>query len=130
MLFRSEHFLFSFVKTSDEKFLEYLEETREMRKRLLGKIVKKDDDSEKWCISKHLLGTSMRMIEVGTKYLHDGKKKESKELFYDAFNLYSLFWAVNGFVDGGISAGEKKVEEGRLSKISKALKKMLDCCKE
>src|SRR3989344_2254180 len=73
-----EHFLFSFMKTSQEKYLEFLEQTRELRKKLLAKIVKKDDNSEKWCISKHLLATSMRLTEVGTKYLHNGNKKEAE----------------------------------------------------
>ena len=95
-----EHFLFSFMKTSQSKYLEFLEQTRELRKKLLAKIVKKekrkDDNSEKWCISKHLLAASMRLTEVGTKYLHEGKKKEAEESFYEAFNLYSMFWAVNG----------------------------------
>lgn len=93
-----EHFLLSYMKTQDEKFLEFLEQTREARKRLLAKIVvkEKDDFSEKWCISKHLLSTSMQLTEVGTKYLHDGKKKEAQESFNDAFNFYSLFWIING----------------------------------
>lgn len=124
-----EHFLFSFIKTSDEKFLEFLEKTREMRKRLLAKIVKKDDDSEKWCISKHLLAASMRMTEVGTKHLHNGNKKEAKEFYFDAFNIYSMFWQINGFGNENIL---KNIEtnEKKLSKTSNFLKKMLDCCRE
>ncbi len=123
-----EHFLFSYMKTENKKFLEFLEQTREIRKKLLAKIVKKEegDYSEKWCISKHLLAVSMRLSEVGTKYLHDGKKKEAEELFMEAFNLYTMFWAVNDFVNmkGAEVSGTK------LSKISQFMKKMLDCCKE
>jgi hypothetical protein len=124
-----EHFLFSYMKTENEKFLEWLEEVREIRKKLLKKIVKKEkkDYSEKWCISKHLLATSMRMTEVGTKYLHEGKKKEAEDVFLEAFNLYNLFWGVNGFVKIGES---QKIKNSRLSKISNLMKKMLDCCKE
>lgn len=124
-----EHFLFSFMKTSQEKYLEFLEQVREIRKRFLAKIVNKDDDSEKWCISKHLLATSMRLTEVGTKYLHDGKKKEAEELFYEAFNLYALFWTLNDV--GKDKLGQKdKVSEKKLSKISQIVKKILDCCRE
>ena len=123
-----EHFLFSFLKTEDKKFLEFLEQTRELRKKLLKKIVKENDGSEKWCMSKHLLATSMRLSEVGTKYLHEKKKKEAEEMFYDAFNLYSMFWALNGVGDTKISVD--KVSESKLSKISQSLKKMLDCCRE
>ena len=126
-----EHFLFSFMKTSQNKYLEFLEQTRELRKKLLKKIVKKeknkDDGSEKWCISKHLLSVSMRLTEVGTKYLHDGKRKEAEESFYEAFNLYSMFWAVNGV---GKIMEKDKISEKKLSKISQFVKKMLDCCKE
>lgn len=122
-----EHFLFSFMKTSEKKYLTFLEQIRELRKKLLAKIVKKDDDSEKWCISKHLLAVSMRLTEVGTKYLHDNKKKEAEECFIEAFNLYSLFWAVNGV--GEINK-EDKINESKLSKISQLIKKILDCCKE
>lgn len=125
-----EHFIFSFMKTSDKRYLEMLEQVRELRKRLLKKIVK-ENDGENWCISKHLLATSMRLMEVGNKYLHSGNKKKAENIFYDAFNIYSMFWAVNGVVDKkkfkeiGKSVGSKK-----LSKISLIVKKILDCCKE
>jgi ribosomal protein S15P/S13E len=122
-----EHFLFSFMKTSQDKYLEFLEQIRELRKRLLAKIVKKDDESEKWCISKHLLAASMRLSEVGTKYLHEGRKKEAEEAFYESFNLFSLFWAVNN----AVKVKEKdKISESKLTKISQIIKKILDCCKE
>lgn len=119
-----EHFLFSFMKTSEDRFLDFLEETRELRKKLLAKIVVKDE-SEKWCISKHLLATSMRLTEVGTKYLHAGKKKEAEKTFDDAFDIYTLFWKLNNE-----NIKTSKIEKGKLSKISESLKKMLDCCKE
>jgi len=124
-----EHFLFSYMKTENEKFLEFLEQVREVRKKLLLKIVKKEekDYSEKWCISKHLLATSMRLSEVGTKELHEGKKKEAEELFTDAFNVYNLFWLVNGFAK---SDNKEKVSTSKLSKISQLMKKLLDCCRE
>ena len=122
-----EHFLFSYMKTENAKFLEFLEQIRELRKKLMLKIVKKDDDSEKWCISKHLLASSMRLTEVGTKYLHEGKKNEAEDCFIEAFNLYSLFWAVNGV---GKIEEKDKISESKLSKLSQLIKKVLDCCKE
>lgn len=122
-----EHFLFSFMKTENKVFLKYLEQTREIRKKLLAKIVKKNDDSEKWCISKHLLATSMRLSEVGTKYLHEGKKKEAEDCFIEAFNLYNLFWAINGNIEVNENT---KINESRLSKLSQLMKKLIDCCKE
>jgi|SRR3989338_319329 len=129
-----EHFLFSFVKTSDGRYLDMLEQTRELRKRLLRRIVKEDkgDNSERWCISKHLLAATMRLTEVGTKYLHDGKRTEAEEMFLEAFNLYTLFWSVNGA--GGGTAREAaaggKAEKSKLSAVAEAFKKLIDCCKE
>ena len=123
-----EHFLFSYMKTENEKYLEFLEQIRELRKKLLARIVKKEenDESEKWCISKQLLATSMRLTEVGTKYLHEGRKKEAEDVFIEAFNIYSLFWALNM---RKINKAEK-INESKLSKISQLIKKVLDCCKE
>ena len=125
-----EHFLFSFMKTGETKFLDFLEQTREMRKRLLEKIVKKEkgDYSEKWCISKHLLASSMRLTEVGTKYLHNGEKKEAEDMFIEAFNLYSMFWSINGV--GKKLKSSEKISGSKLSKLSEAMKKLVDCCKE
>jgi hypothetical protein len=52
-----------------------LNQTRQIRKELLAKLVKDvEPGSELWCISKHLLAASMRLIEVGTKYYQEGKK--------------------------------------------------------
>ena len=95
-----EHFIFSYMKTSEKKYIEMLEQIRELRKKLLKKIVK-ENEGENWCASKHLLASSMRLIEVGTKLLHNGKKEEAENLFIEAFNVYSLFWAVNGAVEVG-----------------------------
>src|SRR3989344_6652470 len=76
-----EHSFFSYVKTQDEKFLEILNTVRELRKKLLALIVKKDDESEKWCMSKHFLASSMRIYEVGNRLLGEGKKKDTKGIF-------------------------------------------------
>ena len=127
-----EHFLFSYMKTEEARYLEFLEGVREVRKRLLAKIVKRKDKdySETWCISKHLLAIAMRLSEVGTKYLHDGKKKDAKEMFADSFNMYSMFWAVNGFLGSGKGVGISKPMKSKLSKLSEKLKGLLDCCRE
>ena len=127
-----EHFLFSYMKTEEPRYLEFLEQTREVRKRLLAKIVKKEDGDfgEQWCISKHLLATSMRLMEVGTKYLHDGKKKEAEEILADAFNMYSMFWGINGFLDSEKELKVEKPGKSKMSMLSTKLKEMLDCCRE
>ena len=123
-----EHSFFSYAKTKDEKFLEILEVCRELRKKLLSKIVKNKDDSETWCMSKHLLASSMRLYEVGNKLLHENKTEESKEMYGDSAELYALFWKLN------INNGQNKVsvsyENKEKKSIFSGIKKLLECCKE
>jgi len=133
-----EHFFFTGVKTGKNGYFELLDQVRSMRKELLKKIIK-DYEGEVWCISKHLLAASMRLMEVGTKQLGRGDKNQAEDLFKKAFDLYSLFWAVNM---GVISpSGVKKIDDGMLNKkdtaktglmgkFSEIVKKIIDCCIE
>lgn len=89
-----EHLFFSGAKTENPKYYDLLAEVREMRKELLKKIIK-EYEGEVWCISKHLLASSYRLMEYGTKHLGRGNKKEAEDMFEKAYNLYSLFWAIN-----------------------------------
>src|SRR3989337_4379311 len=58
-----EHLFFTSQKTKNKKYLDLLNEVRVMRTELLKQIIK-DYEGEVWCISKHLLATSMRLMEV------------------------------------------------------------------
>lgn len=120
-----EHSFFSYLKTQDKKFLKTLESVREMRKKFLPLIVK-EDDSETWCMSKHLLATSMRFYEVGNRYLHEGKKKEADEFYKAAGESYGLFWDLNS------SKSENKIEisEKEEKSFFGSIKNMLKCCLE
>lgn len=89
-----EHFFFTAEKTGKDEYFDLLRQTREMRKDLLKKLIK-DYEGEVWCISKHLLAASMRLMEVGTKQMGIGNKEEAKDLFGKSYELYSLFWALN-----------------------------------
>lgn len=92
-----EHFFFSGAKTQKTGFYDLINTVRDMRKELMTKIVKKStaENGEVWCISKHLLAASMRVMEVGTKALGAGNKKEAYDLFNKSYELYSLFWGIN-----------------------------------
>ena len=122
-----EHCFFSYVRTQDDKFLKMLEAVRELRKKLLALIIKKDDDSERWCMSKHLLASSMRLFEVGNRLLHEGKEKEAKEMYKDSAELYGLFWALNVESKGKIKINEDSKET---KGIFASIKKLLECCIE
>lgn len=128
-----EHFYFTAMKTSNQKYFEMLNSVRNLRKDLLGKIVT-NPKGEEWCISKHLLGASMRLIEVGTKELSKNNVKESNTFFASAFNLYSLFFAINMKMIGSknleTSFEDNENKQGIMQKFSKIIKKIVDCCKE
>ena len=98
-----EHLAFSGAKTQDTNFYVLIETIREYRKELLKKIIK-TYKGEVWCISKHLLATSMRLMEVGTKSLHAGQKNEAYDLFNKSYDLYCLFWGLN--INNSISTEE------------------------
>ncbi|MDD3190755.1 MAG: hypothetical protein PHI66_03645 [Candidatus Pacebacteria bacterium] len=89
-----EHFFFTGAKLGKTEYYDMIIEVREMRKELLQKIVK-DPEGEVWCISKHLLSASERLMEVGTKQLGMGRKEEAYNMFDKSFSLYSLFWGLN-----------------------------------
>lgn len=133
-----EHFFFTGAKTGKPEYFDLLNTAREMRKELLKKIVK-EYEGEVWCISKHLLSASMRLMEVGTKAQGQGKKQEAQDMFKKAYELYSLFWGINLKL---VNVGEiKKVGEtqldtkdeskkGILAKLGDIVQYVINCCKE
>lgn len=141
-----EHFFFTAEKTGKSHYFDLLREIREMRKELLKKIIK-DYEGEVWCISKHLLASSMRLMEVGTKQLGKDDKKAAEAMFDKAYNLYSMFWGLNL---GQIKLdGVKKIDNDVLDKKEQAqkdagqtkkssifgktrdlVKRLVDCCIE
>ena len=89
-----EHLIFSGAKTGKDSFYDMVQDIREMRKNLMLKVIP-SYEGEVWCISKHLLSSSMRLMEVGTKQQSMGRTKEAYELFNQAYDLYCLFWGLN-----------------------------------
>ena len=89
-----EHLVFSGAKTGKTAFYDLIEEVRDTRKTLMQKIIP-SYEGEVWCISKHLLASSMRLMEVGTKQQSLGHKEQAYELFDKAYDLYCLFWGLN-----------------------------------
>ena len=131
-----EHMFFTSQKLGDIKYIEVLNTAREMRKELMKKIVK-EGQGEVWCASKHLLSASMRLMEVGTKYLTKGDNKEANEYFKKSFDLYNLFWGLNlGLVESNPKKPKFEDKDTPLPKkdflgsISQTIGKILDCCRE
>lgn len=133
-----EHFFFTGAKTGDKKYYRLLDEVRNMRKDLLKKIIK-DYEGEVWCISKHLLAASYRLMEVGTKAQGRRNEDEAAEMFKKSYELYSLFWGLNmNLVD---TEGIKKIDDeainntekkatGFTGKLGEMVKKLVNCCIE
>jgi len=133
-----EHFFFTGAKLGKTEYYDLIKDVREMRKDLLQKIIK-DYEGEVWCISKHLLAASMRLMEVGTKQLGIGKEKEAYNFFDKAYNLYSLFWGLNmklidvsniKKIDSKALNKEDKEKKGLMGKLGDLVKKAIDCCIE
>ena len=133
-----EHLFFTGAKTKNDQYYDLLKEVRDMRSGLMKNIIK-EYEGEVWCISKHLLAASMRLLEVGTKQLGMGKKKEAVAMFGKAYDLYSLFWGVNfKLID---TKNIKKIDEkavnvrdtekkGFMGKMGDLVRKAIDCCIE
>ena len=129
-----EHFYFTAEKTKKEEYFKYVEQIRDIRKKMLAKMIPQNE-GETWCISKHLLASTMRLIEVGTKYQTMKEPQKAKEVFDDAYTLYNLFWAIrlklidlsnmqNAVKEDG---KDKKEEPWSLNDI---VGKLVDCCRE
>ena len=119
-----EHLIFSGAKTGKNSFYDMVQEIRELRKNLMLKVIP-SYEGEVWCISKHLLSSSMRLMEVGTKQQSMGNTKEAYQLFNQAYDLYCLFWGLNmNLIDTKdvewVADDEKKVEQLQ-QKIQNAL---------
>lgn len=133
-----EHFFFTAQKTGKNKYFDLLREVRQMRKELLKKIIK-DYEGEVWCISKHLLAASYRLMEVGTKELDNGNKKDAYEMFKRSYDLYSLFWGLNlgiiksdsiKSIDKNAIDSHDNKKNGFFGKMGELVKKAIDCCLE
>lgn len=145
-----EHLMFSGAKTGKKEFYNLINEVRDLRKRMMQKIIP-SYEGEVWCISKHLLAASMRLFEVGTKALASGDKRQAYELFDESYSLYCIFWGLNmGMVTGDsdlkymkeTKSSKKKAvasdaieqvksaDAGGISKLKNWVKNAVNCCIE
>jgi len=123
-----EHFFFTASKTKKPEYFDMMHEVREMRKTLLARMIEKTE-GESWCISKHLLATSMRLIEVGTKERASGKHKEAEETFALAYKAHNMFFALRLKIIDAPTAKDLMTEDKPMS-VDDIMNKFVDCCKE
>ena len=133
-----EHFYFTAMKKGNNEYLAMLHQTREIRKGLLAKMID-THEGETWCIAKHLLAVTMRLMEVGTKLQSSGKKEESREMFKKAYEIYSLFWALRlkliavsdvKKIGGTVSDVHAKPDSKEPMTQEALIRALVDCCKE
>lgn len=110
-----EHLVFSGAKTGKNSYFDLIKQIREMRKNLMQKMIP-SYEGEVWCISKHLLASAMRLMEVGTKQQSLGRDEEAYKLFNSAYDLYCLFWGLNM---GMVEAQELKWVEPDVEEVKK-----------
>ena len=127
---------FTGAKTDKPEYFDLLIEVRAMRAKLLARMIDPPEragkkEGEVWCISKHLLATSMRLQEVGTKLQKEGKKDEAKEFFDDSYKMFNLFFALRLKI---INLPDlKKMGEEETAKpmtLKDVMSKLVDCCNE
>lgn len=144
-----EHLFFTYGKTKNKQYLDLLDEVRRMRIELMKELIK-DYEGEVYCISKHLLAASMRLMEVGTKELKKGDRVKATKMFENSYKLYSLFWGLNLGIAKIPNSTAKRVTQSQManefqmindknnkgtkvsvfSKLNTFIQKALDCCRE
>ena len=123
-----EHFYFTGAKTDKSEYFDLLIEVRNMRTKLLARMIDKKE-GEVWCISKHLLATSMRLMEVGTKLQKEGKKEEAKEFFDNSYKMFTLFFALRLKIIS-IPELKKVAADEKPMTLKDVMTKLVDCCNE
>ena len=121
-----EHLVFSGAKTGKTSYYDLIKDIRETRKNLLQKIIP-SYEGEVWCMSKHLLATSMRLMEVGTKQQTLGHDEEAYKMFNTAYDMYCLFWGLNM---GMMETKDLKWIEPDLEEVKKITAKAEEFSKE
>ncbi len=121
-----EHFFFTAMKTGQDEYLETGAEIRKMRKELLAELMP-NHQGETWCASKHLLATTMRLIEVANKLQSENKKAEALKSFQQAYQIYSIFWALKLKL---INVDQIKTTATSSHQLENLVTKLANCCEE
>jgi len=93
-----EHLACTIGKTGDKEYLELYNQIRSLRSKYMKKIVT-NKKGESWCIAKHLLSTTMRLIETGVKHGALGEVDEAVNMFTDAMDTFQVFFLMQKMSD-------------------------------
>ena len=121
-----EHFFFTGVKTKNDEYFATANEIRSLRKQFLAQLMP-ENEGETWCIAKHLLAATMRLIEVGNKLQSEGETERAKTTFEGAYKTYSLFWALKLKL---IKGQKRRGTAASRSTLEDLVNKLADCCNE
>lgn len=124
-----EHFFFTGTKTDKSEYFDMMNEVRMMRTKLLARMIDKKE-GEVWCISKHLLATSIRLMEVGTKLHKAEKKDEAKEFFADSYKMFNMFFALRLKIINIPDLKDIAEKEDKPMTLNDIMAKLVDCCNE
>jgi len=124
-----EHMFFTAQKTGKQEYFDILAEVRANRTKLLAKMIPRTE-GETWCISKHLLSATMRLIEVGNKLHSSGNKTEAKEMYDKAYEMYSIFFGLRLKVLEVCDIKDMAKKEESPLTLKDIVGKLVDCCDE
>ena len=85
-----EHLACTIGKTKNDAYLELYNQVRALRSKRMGELVN-NREGESWCVAKHLLASSMRLMETGIKYGALGESDKAVSLFVDAMDAFQVF---------------------------------------
>ncbi len=124
-----EHLFFTAEKVKKPEYFDLLSEVRAVRTRLMKKMIPQTE-GESWCISKHLLATSMRLIEVGNKLQSSGNKADAKEAYDSAYEMYSIFFALRFKIMEVCDVKDMAKKGDEAWTLKDIVDKLVNCCDE
>ncbi len=130
-----EHAFFTAAKTGKKQYLALLEEARTLRAELMARMLDRTE-GETWCMAKHLLAVTMRLIEVGTKLQRSGKTALAETTFRQAYMLFGKFWEIRLRKHEGVSETTRATTESSPSDrdvpwtADQIMEQLVDCCSE
>lgn len=129
-----EHAFFTAAKTGKQKYLTLLEEARTLRGELMARMLDRTE-GESWCMAKHILAATMRLIEVGTKLQRSGQHDVAEKTFRQAYALFGKFWELRlarhvAEVSSRRTAESPKDDDAAPWTADKILEELVDCCNE